>query len=52
MDEYFNLLKTYNLWGGNTPQMGFFRRGYTDRFQFKYVVWRVGYSIIGAICQF
>lgn len=31
MDEYFELLKTYNLWGGNTPQMGFIRHQYTDK---------------------
>lgn len=31
MDEYFDLLKNYNLWGGNTPQMGFIRHRYTDK---------------------
>lgn len=31
MNEYFQLLEKYNLWGGNTPHLGFIRREYTNR---------------------
>lgn len=31
MDEYFESLKKYNLWGGNTPQNGFIREEYTNK---------------------
>lgn len=31
MNEYFQFLEKYNLWGGNTPQLGFIRHEYTDK---------------------
>ncbi len=31
MDERFERLRKYNLWGGNTPASGFMRSEYTDR---------------------
>lgn len=31
MDVYFESLKKYNLWGGNTPQNGFIREEYTNK---------------------
>jgi predicted AAA+ superfamily ATPase len=31
MDEYFENLKKYNFWGGNTPQNGFIREEYTNK---------------------
>lgn len=31
MNEYFQFLEKYNLWGGNAPQLGFIRHEYTDK---------------------
>ncbi len=31
MDDRFETLKNYNLWGDNTPSLGFIRPEYTDK---------------------
>lgn len=31
MDDKFGFLEKYNLWGGNTPQLGFIRKEYTEK---------------------
>jgi len=36
MEEYFTLLKKYNFWSGNVPELGFLRKSYTDKL-FHYI---------------
>jgi len=36
MEEYFEALKRYNFWSGHVPELGYPRRGYTDKI-FDYI---------------
>lgn len=31
MEEYFTILEKYNFWDGNIPEMGYYRKAYTDK---------------------
>jgi predicted AAA+ superfamily ATPase len=31
MEEYFAALEKYNFWDGNVPEMGYYRKAYTDK---------------------
>lgn len=41
MDDKWNALEKYNLWGGNTYQLGLERKSYTDK---------IG-NFVGSLCR-
>lgn len=46
MDDRFLSLEKYNLWGGNTPQVGFIRKNYTEKI-FSYAGNRLVKVLVG-----